>query len=163
MDDLKFAQLTRDLEALKERFERHASVSSARATQVLALAGKVERANEIQLLVRQQLTEIHAERSETRYALEHIGRQLAVLSKDVDDVERATREITGAHRLIEPEKTDKQRDPWYGRLLLGLANAPGRTQAFFVVALLVLLGGAVLIVMGGGVAAIVNALRGHAP
>lgn len=37
---------------------------------------------------------------EVRHEISQVNRQLAIISKDVDDVERVTREATGAHALM---------------------------------------------------------------
>lgn len=59
-----------------------------------------------------------------RHELGQVSRQLAVISKDVDDVERVTREVTGAHAL--DAKIDTKEGllrafgelPWFTQLLV---------------------------------------------
>lgn len=77
------------------------------ANSVAALAARLERVVEELLLVRRTNTDMHAtideHRHEQRHQLQLINERLAVLSKDVDDVEKVAREVTGQYPKGDPE------------------------------------------------------------
>lgn len=61
---------------------------------------------------------------EVRYELNQVNERLAVISKDVDDVEKAAREATGAHVLVAKADTKEGllrafgEQPWFTQLLV---------------------------------------------
>jgi hypothetical protein len=65
------------------------------------------------LSVRRVIVELHAtideERHESRHQLQVIGERLAVISKDVDDAEKAVREVTGSHPTVALDVSDTDR------------------------------------------------------
>lgn len=161
-EDQKFlSELSGKIDRLLERLLTSTNQNLELVGRLHSYTRQSERVLEALYDIKQKLTEIWEQREFIRAGFNSLDTKLAVISKDVDDVERATREVreaTGRHTLVE-------NDPWYSRVLLKLVDAPARTQAFFVV----LLGLTILVAVTGAAAKIVelfpssNGATHHAP
>jgi hypothetical protein len=141
------------LDDLQDRVTLLLKMQASGADQRLQLADRVNRNTTAQdklvdalLQLKQRLTEIYDQREFIRAGQEEILRKLAIISKDVDDVEKAAREATGAHKLHEESTAIKIFDRF--------TAAPRRTQITLVILL-------AAIAAGGWLSAIFNQLFGE--
>jgi hypothetical protein len=112
-DDAKIEVGAETLDEVRRMVERALSLVERLADAVLAQNAAVgihARSIDRLLLQLQAVTNAQTESTnaqyEVRLGIQRIGERLAILSKDVDDVERATREATGSFALSvrDPEK-----------------------------------------------------------
>lgn len=100
------------------------------AKQSEKIAESLHNATEAMLAVRREVHDGNAaldgHQHELRAALVKIGERLAVIGKDVDDVERVTREATGAHAL-------SVRHEGNAGVLRAFGELPSRAQVLIVV------------------------------
>lgn len=126
-------------------------LQASNADQRLQLADRVakntqsvDRLTEGLLQIRQKLGEIYEQREYVRAALEHLNSQLTLLSKDVDHVERSTRETRRPRRVT----------PTAVKLFDRYRDAPRRVQ----VLILILIS---LVAAGGWLQSLIGRLVGH--
>ena len=136
---------TEKFEKLWDRVTWLLKLQSSDAEQRLRLSERVAKNSESidrlvdsLLLARQRLTEIYDQREDLRAGLEHVNKQLAVISKDIDDADRAARHNT----------------PAYIKVFDRFARAPTRVQ----IAITVIV---VSLAIAGLLHTIVDTLAGH--
>jgi hypothetical protein len=100
------------------------------AARLEAVCERLHSSTEAQLAVKRELSEMlgafDGHQHELRAALGRINERLAVIGKDVDDVEKAAREATGAHQLAAHADTKTG-------MLRAFGELPARTQMLIAV------------------------------
>ncbi len=97
------ARLITRIDNLLSRVDKSMELNRLLADRTLVLANSTNKLTEELLIVRQRLTEIYDQREHTRSGLDLIFQKLAVISKDVDDVEKVAREASGVHKVSTKE------------------------------------------------------------
>lgn len=128
----RLGQLETLVRSLFARLDQLETVVRSLADRVLTLANANEHGTEAILLARQKLTEIYDQREYVRAGLDEVRREILSVSKDVEHVEKVTREATGAHPLvqIEPDR------PTAVKVIEAFAKLPRVTQVLIIIALL---------------------------
>lgn len=92
------SDLAEKLRIIVAQIDKSHELSTAMADRLLILADKVEKNTEVKLSLRRLLTELSqdldARERDWRHELVKVGQALAVISKDVDDVDKGVREAS---------------------------------------------------------------------
>lgn len=122
-----------DLRNLLDQLATNSKLTRHLADRTLILADSVNKNTEELLRTRQRLTEIYEQREYIRGGLDLVNQKLAVISKDVDDVEKVAREVSGIHKT---KSTTKEHAVVGG--LRAFGALPASTQVLVLVALVIL-------------------------